>query len=130
MNKKAYINGKFIEGNDTFEIISPIDLKVAGTVPSLKEDDIHAAFNAARASFKPWRESSLKTRSNILTRFKKLLLNSKQELAEIMHKEIGKPVDESIVEIERTGEYIEQTIDAWDAIRVTEESDLEKIQLK
>lgn len=115
----AYINGIFTSKDERLEIVSPLTNEVVGSVPALKTDDINAAFIAARSAFKIWRNVSLKERETIIKNFTKLLDERKDELAQIMHDEIGKDVDESRVEIIRTVEYIDKTIVAWKDLKLT-----------
>ena len=117
MNKfNAYINGEFVNTNNTLEIISPLDNKVAGEVSALKESEIEKAFDSARTTYPIWRKIPKEQRVKYINDFAKLLDKNKTELADIMNKEIGKKKSDSIAEIERTIQYIYETLVAWDEI--------------
>lgn len=110
MEYKAYINGQFISTSDILEIINPSDNSVAGIVPALTKEHINQAFESAHAAFKTWRNTSLKTRQNLILKFTDLMLKAKESLAKLMETEIAKNPKDGIVEIERTAHYIRQTI--------------------
>ena len=112
----AYINGEFTNGNDFIEIISPFDDSVAGKVSAISKEEIDRAFTSAKIAFKDWRKKSTNDRKQYLLKFTELLNINKEELAEIINSETGKAVKDAIVEIERTIEYINETIKVWDQI--------------
>ena len=114
---KSYINGKFVSGSKEVEIIGPHDNKVVGTVASLSKEDIDKAFSSAREAFDGWRRTTVEQRIEYLNKFAELMLASKEKLAEIMHAEIAKTISDGIVEVERTAEYIADTISSYKEIR-------------
>ncbi|AGM25960.1 glyceraldehyde-3-phosphate dehydrogenase [Spiroplasma syrphidicola EA-1] len=107
----ALINGEMINNNEWLEIISPIDLKPCGRVPALKANEINQAFSAARQSFATWKKTTLFERIKLLKHWSQLLLEHKNELAKIMAYEVGKGIKDAEVEIERSIEYIDYTIE-------------------
>ena len=109
---KAYINGTFVSTENELEIISPLNNQVAGSIPALGKKHIQEAFEVAKATFSFWFKTDLNTRKVALEKFNKLLLSSKKELGKIITSETGKLLPEAIVEVERTVEYIDQTIKA------------------
>ena len=115
---KAYINGAFVSTTSEVEIFSPLDNQVAGTVPALDKEHIREAFQIAKNTFSSWKRTSLLERKKYLENFNKLLLDSKEELGQIISNETGKLLNESIVEVERTFEYIEATIKSWENIKM------------
>ncbi|MFD0798391.1 NAD-dependent succinate-semialdehyde dehydrogenase [Maribacter chungangensis] len=56
--------------------------------------------NAASA-FENWKLESIKSRTKLLHKVSELLLERKQEYAELMTREMGKPISQSIAEIEK-----------------------------
>ncbi len=115
---KAYINGVAIRKNNVVEIISPLNQKVIGNVPSLSREEINEAFESAHNSFPIWSQTDLQMRIKYINVFTKELRKSKHKIAEIMHQEIAKPLDQAINEIDRTIDYIEKTIKTYQQIRV------------
>ncbi|AKU79472.1 NADP-dependent glyceraldehyde-3-phosphate dehydrogenase [Spiroplasma turonicum] len=108
---KAVINGEFIDNNEWLEIINPTDNSIAGKVTALKGKDINNAFESARKSQEAWENTHLLKRISILNNFKKLLIQNKNNLAEVMTSEIAKSLKDSLSEIDRTIELIEYTFE-------------------
>lgn len=115
---KAYINGELISKNNVVEIVSPLNQKVIGAVPSLNRDEINYAFESAHNSFAKWSQSDFQERIKYINIFKKELEKNKHKIAEIVHQEIAKPIDQAISEINRTIDYITKTIKTYEQIRV------------
>lgn len=113
MNLKlnALINGKLINNGDWLKIISPINNKPCGQVPALKEKEINEAFNGARQSQKLWEKLTLFERINYLQKWTKLIEYNKKNIIKIMAYEIGKNLKDSKIEIERSIEFINYTIE-------------------
>ena len=62
---------------------------------------VEAKLSAAQKGFQEWRGSSFSQRSHLVKKLGKELLNQKEELAELMAREMGKPLKQGIVEIEK-----------------------------
>lgn len=73
----------------------------------MDEHDAEVAIQSAHDAFQSWRETTGKERGKILRRWYELLIENQQGLAEIMTKENGKPVKESIGEINYSADYLE-----------------------
>jgi succinylglutamic semialdehyde dehydrogenase len=61
-----------------------------------------------------WKNCTLKKRINYLKSFQKQLMKTKNELAQIIAKEIGKPLWESLIEVDISIKKIDVTISALD----------------
>ncbi|TCG11254.1 aldehyde dehydrogenase family protein [Mycoplasma todarodis] len=110
MESRAYINGEFVNGKKRYPIISPINLKEFSSAVALTKKEIDVAFAAARESQKLWKKYSREERIEFVSEFANKLSEKKEEIAEVMLYEIGKPLEDSIVEIQRTVELISETI--------------------
>jgi len=108
---KAFINNEFIDNNEWLEIINPSSLKPAGQVTALKKEDINKAYLSARRAQKKWENLKLIKRIEYVNKFKLELLKQKGIIAKIMSEEIAKSIKESEIEIERTAEIIDYTIE-------------------
>lgn len=113
LNFKSYINGQFVNTENKVEILSPHNNQPVGTVASLSKDQINKAYESARAAFDGWRRTDYNERINKMIEFSDLILENKEKFAEIMYAEIAKPIADGIVEVERTSQYILDTIKAY-----------------
>ncbi len=87
--------------------MSPYTGEVFGTVPHSSAEDVHAAISAANAAFEGWRHTPLKERTQILFRYREILLRDLDVLSHAAALEAGKTVDEARAGILKGIEVIE-----------------------
>ena len=106
---KCYINGEWIEANskDKISVNNPASLKEIGTVPKCGKEETKNAIEAANTAWPKWKSTSARERSKILRKWFDLIISNKEELAEIMTIEQGKPINESRGEIVYGASFIE-----------------------
>jgi len=96
-----FINGKFIKAelaDETFTVTSPADFKdTVGEVP-VKFSHVDTAVEAATAAFKTWSHLSLEKRIEYIQRLSEIFLSKKEEFAETISRETGKPLWETRTE--------------------------------
>lgn len=100
--KGNYIAGRFVEPRDKVgEIVikSPADLTdVLGAFP-YSYRDVEDATMAAREAFKTWRKTKLSERAALLQKYKEALKKMDARLAEVIAREMGKPLWEAKQEV-------------------------------
>lgn len=107
MQGKHYINGEWtVSGNGTIDVMNPATGEQVGTVPNGGEAEATAAIEAAAAAFPTWSKTTVYERAEILMKWHDLLLEHKEEVGEILTKEMGKPLAEAIGEIEYSASFI------------------------
>lgn len=107
MEGKHYINGEWsTAGDGVINVMNPATGEQVGTVPNGGEDEATQAIDAAAVAFPEWSKTTAYHRSELLMKWHDLLMENKQEVAEIMTKEMGKPLAESIGEIEYSAAFI------------------------
>lgn len=99
---KNFIDGAWVESqaNKTFETINPATEEVLGTVALSDADDVNTAVSAAKAAYHKWRLTPAPRRGEILFRVAEILKERKDELAELMTKEMGKIVAETAGDVQ------------------------------
>ena len=104
-----YINGEFVNASTkkTLDVISPIDGNSLSAVPMSSSKDLDAAVKSAKAAFSKWSKTPIKERVQIFFRYKYLLEQNLQELAQLVSEENGKTIGESVAEIEKCIELTE-----------------------
>ncbi|MVZ65461.1 succinate-semialdehyde dehydrogenase [Sphingobacterium sp. DK4209] len=105
--EKAYFNGTFITADKTFEIINPSTQKPIGRLPDLTVKDAKKFIKAANDAWSIWRDTPVGERSRILRKLFDLINERRDELAEIMTLESGKPIRESQTEVDYANSFIE-----------------------
>lgn len=104
-----FIDGKPVVGNSTRSqsVIDPALGKVVGSVRLASRADVDDAVAAAQRAFPHWAGTPPLRRSRILNRFRALLEEHGDELAEIITREHGKVHDDALGEITRGIEVVE-----------------------
>ncbi len=104
-----YIGGKFVDANTSrsLNVISPLDGSQLSKVPMSTATDLSYAVASAKDAFPKWSKTPIKERVQVFFRYKFLLEQNLQELAQLVHLENGKTIDEAIAEIEKCIELTE-----------------------
>ncbi len=94
------ISGGWIRGSGpTFESRNPVTNDRVWFGTSAGEGDIDRAIEAARKAYPAWSRHSFKSRLDVVERYRELLEENKEHLAECIGKETGKPLWESRTEV-------------------------------
>src|SRR5262245_45585074 len=78
---------------------NPATNEVIGSVPIHTQADVDAAVARARVAASSWSHLSFEARAEEMISFRKALARHADELAELMHRENGKPELEALVEV-------------------------------
>jgi alpha-ketoglutaric semialdehyde dehydrogenase len=95
---RNFIDGEWVEssGRETFEDRNPADRsEIIGTFQDSAQADVDAAVEAARRSFRRWRQIPAPKRAESLFRMGEILLKRKEEYAREMTRDMGKPIKEA-----------------------------------
>jgi len=92
-----FIGGEWVgaASGETFESIVPATGEVLGSFPRSGAEDVDRAVAAAKEAFEEWRLVPAPKRGEILLHFARLLEDEKQELTELMSREMGKVLAEA-----------------------------------
>ncbi len=109
MLHQLYIDGEWVPSNSkqTKPVLNPANEQIVAEVAQAQPEDVEAALDSSKRGFETWRAVSPWERSKILKRAARLIEERKCELARVMTLEQGKPLSESVLEIDRTVETFE-----------------------
>lgn len=98
---KMIINGKKVDSESglTFDVTNPATGEVIEAVPKATEKDVKAAVDAAVAGQKEWARVPVWKRAEVLKKFLGLVEENKEDLAQTLCAENGKPIVEARAEI-------------------------------
>lgn len=96
-----YINGKwtFNDDNSIFVDLNPSTGEILGDFPQSTDSQIELAIVSAKKVFKSWSKMSRIKRADYFFSLAKLVERDKNELANIISKETGKNLNESMAEV-------------------------------
>lgn len=101
-----YIGGQWIDTANKKEVINKYTGEPFATISQANLEDVEKAVKSARNSFNKVKLSPYQ-RYEILLKTSQLLLERKEEIAEILCLEVGKPIGDSRVEVERAAQTFE-----------------------
>ena len=103
------IDGKQVAGSRHFDVVNPADEQVFARCPDCTDGELQMAFNAAEKAFQGWKVDAEARRKALLACADALEANT-DELAAILVKEQGKPMDRAVGEIQGGAVWIRSTV--------------------
>ena len=104
----SYINGQWLTNTKQLTSVSnPATGKEITQLSLANEQDAETAITAADTAFQEWKNTSVKTRFELLNKWFELIIANKHDLAMIMTLEQGKPLLESLNEIDYGASYVQ-----------------------
>lgn len=107
LETRAYVNGAWIEGGNTFDVFDPATGQLVAKVADLDVAATALAVDAAHAAGPAWVALTGKERASILRRWNDLMIENAEDLATILTAEMGKPWAEARGEILYGASFIE-----------------------
>lgn len=107
LRKQAYVNGAWIGGAGSFDVVNPADGVTIASVPNLGAAETRSAIEAARVAFPAWAAKTGKERANIMRKWFDLMIAHADDLAALMTAEQGKPLAEAKGEVAYGASFIE-----------------------
>ncbi len=106
---QSYIAGQWQGGADgqRIDVTNPADGQVIGRVAALSAAESRKAVDAAEAAFTDWSDLLPQERSRLMRRWFDLMMANKEDLAQLMMLEQGKPISEARGEIDYAASFIE-----------------------
>ena len=94
-----------------YKVVNPYTGETVKEYPTATDDEIRTSLSKAHDAFASWSSKPLAERAAILHKAGQLFIDRKEELAEIIRVEMGKPLDQGIFEAEFSGEIIQYYAD-------------------
>ena len=103
-----YINGEWVKADsgETFEVHNPATGELLGSVPMCTNVETSRAIDAAYAAFQTFRKTSVKERTDMLRRLRRLIIDNQESLAQLLAAEQGKPIAEARGEVRMSASYV------------------------
>jgi len=95
------VGGKLIQSEDRLDVIDPSTGCVFARCSSAGSGELELAVRAARAAAPAWREQGFPARRAVIGALAKALRANQDWLAELLTREQGKPLSQSVAEIDR-----------------------------
>jgi acyl-CoA reductase-like NAD-dependent aldehyde dehydrogenase len=95
------IDGKLEGSAEHLDVINPALGAVFARCPAATREHLDKAVRAARAAFPAWRARSFAERAALVKKMSQRLRDEQNALAELLTREQGKPLSQSVAEIDR-----------------------------
>ncbi|WP_312506398.1 aldehyde dehydrogenase family protein [Lysinibacillus sp.] len=99
---KLWINGQWQDTEKSYELTSPYSGEVIAHIAKASIQDVKRAIEGAQQAFQLFKKTTAYERAEILYKVVDIMRQRKDELAEILALEAGKPITAGIAEIDRT----------------------------
>lgn len=101
-NYKFLVDGKWHKSDEIHEVKSPYNGEVIGTFYRPTDKDIESAIEASVRAFRVTKKMPPYERSEILANIARILTEKKEEMAQTIAAEAGKPIKVARIEVERS----------------------------
>jgi aldehyde dehydrogenase (NAD+) len=106
---QLYINGKWTESNnkERFATKNPATGEILATFPKGTKEDTKKAIEVAEEAFPKWKRMTAPKRGEILLRAASIMRDKKEELGQLVTKEMGKVITEGEGDVQEAIDFIE-----------------------
>jgi succinate-semialdehyde dehydrogenase/glutarate-semialdehyde dehydrogenase len=99
--KSATVKTKQIQRPTTIQSINPYTEAVMKKFPLMSTWELNGQVSASREAFAKWRDVSVAERAGALKKLSEVLRAEKRRYAELITREMGKPIKDAIAEVEK-----------------------------
>lgn len=92
---------------DQLTVYNPATGEEIKTIPQQSAKEVEEAIERSHQAFKTWSKTSANERASLLKKWYELIVEHKEELADLITKENGKPYQEAVGEVLYGAGYIE-----------------------
>lgn len=112
------VDGRLIGSNASFEVVNPATGRAFALCPDASQADLDAAVAAARRAFPAWAALGFEGRRALIFALADRIADAADELAPLLTREHGKPLDQARMELSVSGHHMKQlaSLDLPDAV--------------
>jgi malonate-semialdehyde dehydrogenase (acetylating)/methylmalonate-semialdehyde dehydrogenase len=112
VENKLLIGDKWVSSQTStwFDIRNPATQELVGRVPQVLKSEFDSAVENSKQAFHSWKDIPVPARLRLIRNFLALLNENKEELAQIITRENGKPLGDSAGDVFRGIEVVEHTL--------------------
>jgi acyl-CoA reductase-like NAD-dependent aldehyde dehydrogenase len=124
------IDGRRTGADRHLDVINPATGRVFARCPAAGKEELDAAVEGARRAFESWRATSYAERAALIRQLAAALRAHQQELAELLTCEQGKPLGQSVAEIDRGAAQSEGMVGIEIPVETLVDTDQNHIELR
>jgi len=124
------IDGMLEQSEQFLDVIDPALGTIFARCPAARSSQLERAVAAARRAFPAWRARSFADRAELVKRLSRELRGKQNELAELLTREQGKPLAQSVAEIDRGAAQSDGMVGIEIPVEVLADDDDKHIELR
>jgi acyl-CoA reductase-like NAD-dependent aldehyde dehydrogenase len=124
------IDGRLIGSNASFEVVDPATGRAFALCPDASQADLDAAVAAARRAFPAWAALGFEGRRALIFALADRITAAADELAPLLTREHGKPLDQARMELAVSGHHMKQLASLELSDEVLRDDDRGKVELR
>lgn len=105
LKTQLFIDGRWVSGNGTLDVIDPTDESVIAQVATAGEQECDAALTAAHQAFPAWSKTAPRVRAEILRKAFEIMIAEADQLATLISQENGKIFSDAKGEVLYAAEF-------------------------
>src|SRR5699024_1473113 len=102
-----YINGEWRTDGEKLDVVDPATGKVIDSIATGGKEETKEAIESAKKAFKEWKNTPGDRRGRYLAKVVRIMRSKRDELAEVITKENGKPLVDAKGEVASAIAYLE-----------------------
>jgi acyl-CoA reductase-like NAD-dependent aldehyde dehydrogenase len=126
---KIWIDGKAVDGASEIGVINPATEEVFATIARSGPEQLEQAIASAKAAQKEWAKTTIAVRRDALKAINKGINDRADEIARIQTMEQGKPIAESIGEVEYTQAFLDHFTTFDLPVEVLQDDDEKRVEV-
>jgi acyl-CoA reductase-like NAD-dependent aldehyde dehydrogenase len=126
---RIWIGGKAVEGASELSVINPATEEVFATVARSSPEQLEQAIASAKAAQKDWAKTSIAVRRDALKAISKGINDRADEIARVQTMEQGKPIAESIGEVEFTQAFLDHFVTFDLPVEVVQDDEEKRVEV-
>lgn len=113
----SYVPGEALTDGASFDLVRPLDGKITGRIVEAGASGVDVAVRIATAASQACRKAPVHERVSWLKRIAGVLVQSADEIADVISEDVGKPIRSARFEVRRGAEFVEACASALPNIR-------------
>ncbi len=123
------IDGELCSASSQLDVVNPATGQVFATCPAASTEELDRAVAAARRAFQSWKKTTYAERAGYVRNLAAVLREHQTWLAELLTREQGKPLGQSVAEIDRGAAQSEGMVGIEIPVETLIEDDQRQIEL-
>lgn len=97
---RMYVNGEWVAGDDTINVVNPATEETFATVPNASAQQVQQALESSKKASRDWGRTMGVERGAVLRKLADLVDENRDHFAKLLAQEVGKPLKQAYAEVD------------------------------